>query len=254
MDDVLRKTCEDFIENRDLLRENFKNDGMAMHMMGAALLSSSDEEADADRLLECERILKKCEGFFSPFRGVLKLPVIINMGRKDDPEEYLRLVRKAYDLICADRGSRDERYYLPAMAIASEADSEEDLADLISSSDELFAEKRDLDDLLETAGMSEEDIETEVHEAGEYLKGQKGFGFMGAGSAMREMYAKMLVCIAQGQKTYAADVTSESALDDAIINRYRAADAVQKQMVPDRQILLQTQLMQAVQTNTINMI
>ena len=222
MDKVLKTTCESFIANRDMLRENFRNEGSAMHLMGAAILSSIEDGPDAKELKECEKILKKHEGFFSPFRGALKFPVIINMSRKEDPVDYLRLVREAYDMICISMRSRNERYYLPAMEIAAEASSEEDISDLVEERESSFDEAAEFSTLLAELKMDEKKATSEVRDAEEFLGTQKGFGVMGVGPELKHMYAEMLVCIAGGKGEEAGRLAARHALDDALQSRFKA--------------------------------
>ena len=242
MNDNLRRTCETFINNRDLLKENFRRERMAMHMMCAAILTSIEDAPDAEALLENEKILKKLEGIFSPFRGFLKLPVIINMAMSDDPEEYLKLVRKAYDLICSRKGSRNESFYIPAMSVALAASSEDEMAELIDESG-MLDDGRDMDALLAELGLSGEELASDVKEAAEFLKNQKGFGALAGGSKMRESYAKMLVSIAVSRGSEAAELVAEDAVTKAIESRYRAMQSAHAHLLLQNQIMLQNQLL-----------
>ena len=242
MDAVLRNTCEAFIENRDMLKENFKREGMAMHMMGAAILTSIENAPDAEALLENEKILKKLEGIFSPFRGFLKIPVIINMAMSEDPENYLKMVRKAYDLICSKKGSRNESFYIPAMSVALDAGTEDDLAEIIDESG-LLDDGMDMDALLSELGLSDEELANDVKEAADFLKTQKGFGALSGGSKMRESYAKMLVSIARSEGSEAAELAAEDAVNKAIESRYRAMQSAHAHLLLQNQIMLQNQLL-----------
>lgn len=252
MDSVLYSTCEEFIKNRDLLKDEFKREGMVMHLTGAAMLASMEDAPGAEALIENEKTLKKLEGIFSPFRGVLKLPVVINMAMSEDPEEYLRLVRKAYDLICAKMGSRNERYYVPAMSVAAGAGSEDELAGRVDDNLALMTEDRSLDDLLAELGMSEDEIESAAAEVEEFLKAQKGFGALAGGAKMRKAYAKMLVCIAKSKEAGAADIVSADAVDKAMESRFRAAEMAQTQAALQGQLMLQTQILLQTQMTMLN--
>ena len=251
MDAVLRNVCETFIDNRDMRKENFKREGMAMHMMGAAILTSIENAPKAAALIENEKILKKHEGIFSPFRGSLKLPVIINMAMSDDPEDYLKLVRKAYDLICSRKGSRNESFYIPAMGVALNAGTEDELAEIIDESG-LLDDEKDMDELLSELGLSEEELDADIKEAADYLKTQKGFGALAGGSKMREGYAKMLVAIARSGGSEAAELAAEDAVNKAIESRFRAMQTMHTHMLLQNQILLQNQMLLIQQNNLMN--
>lgn len=206
-----------------MLKDSFKRDGMVMHMAGAAMLTSMENPPDADTLLENEKILKSHEGIFSPFRGALKLPIVINMAMSDDPEEYLVLVRKAYDMICARMGSRNESYYAAAMSVASMAGSENELESCVEKSMEMISENKTIDELLQELGMTREEIDAEVAEADAFLKTQRGFGGPIGGSGMRKAYAEILVCISKSRESNAAGIAAGEAISKAAESRFRAA-------------------------------
>ena len=173
-------------------------------------------------LAECEKLLKKIEGFFSPFRGALKLPVIIYMAVSDDPEDYLKRVRSAYDMICEQQGSRNERYYLKAMQTAAAADSEEEIKEILDENRGQTDEDLSFDALIEDLDMGRDEAEREIKDAEGYLGMQKGFGVMGASQKLKDIYAAMLVCMAHGKGAEASGLAARLALDDALGSRFRA--------------------------------
>ena len=151
-------------------------------------------------------------------------------------------MRKAYDLICSRKGSRNESFYIPAMSVALAADSEDELSELIDESGILDDEK-DMDALLAELGLSEDEVQSDVKEAAEFLKNQKGFGALAGGSKMRESYAKMLVSIAGSKGSEAAELVAEDAVTKAIESRYRAMQSAHAHLLLQNQIMLQNQLL-----------
>ena len=333
MDEVLKNTCKSFIENRDMLRESFRYEGMAMHLMGAAVMSSTEAKLDVADYKKCEEFLDSKTGVFSPLRGLLKMPMIINLALSSDREEYYDRVHDVYEDIIESRNSKDDRLLLAAMIIASSTKNQKTLSTLIDTAGRIYNKTdaagrlfsdmsayvtaagvavggvRDVDayseelelckeELAEPSGigivpeelcmllaaeegdakdkcdrvkeisaalgakkiglgsgsaaamlaalssldMTADEIADKVGEADRFLKEQKGFGFMGTGAATRHMYAAMLVCIAYADKTRAGDISSASAVNDVIANRY-AATAMLSQ-----QVMLQTQMMLLSQT------
>lgn len=138
MDEVLKTTCESFISNRDVLRESFKYEGMAMHLMGAAVMTSSGEKIDVAEYKKCEEFLDSKTGVFSPLRGLLKMPMVINLALSSDREEYYDRVHDVYEDIIESRNSKDERLLLAAMIIASSTKDQKTLSDLIDTAGRIY--------------------------------------------------------------------------------------------------------------------
>lgn len=153
MKELLERTCELFISNREILHDTFKWEGDEMNRLGSSLLTARQEKADSERLRECERVLKENSGFFSIFRGQLKIAVLCNMVNKEDPEKYLRNTERAYKLMKYGRGSDDSIHALAALSIAESARSEEELLELVERTSDIFA-KLKADNRIKASGSS----------------------------------------------------------------------------------------------------
>ncbi|MDO4518389.1 MAG: DUF4003 family protein, partial [Bacillota bacterium] len=138
MKELLEKTCELFISNREILRDTFRWEGDEMNRLGSSLLTARQEAVDSERLRECDHILKENSGFFSVFRGQLKIAVLCNMVSKEDPEKYLRDTERAYKLMKYGRGSDDSIHALAALSIAESARSEEELLEIVERASDIF--------------------------------------------------------------------------------------------------------------------
>lgn len=138
MDEVLRTTCESFIRNRDALRESFRYEGMAMHLMGAAVMSSADDKIEVADYKKCEEFLDSKTGVFSPLRGLLKMPMVINLALSSDRDDYYERVQNVYEDIIESRNSKDERLLLAAMIIASSTKNPDVISDLIETADRIY--------------------------------------------------------------------------------------------------------------------
>ncbi len=138
MDTVLRNTCEKFIANQNLLRESFKREGIAMHLMGAAAMTGSGGELTLENLKKCEDFLDTKAGVFSSIRGILKMPMIVNMALSGKAEDYYETVQRAYGDIKENRGTKDERFFLAAMIIASAVNSDEEITADVETAGKIF--------------------------------------------------------------------------------------------------------------------
>jgi len=318
-----------------MLKENFRHEGMVMHLMGAAVMTAAGEALSITKYKKCEDFIDSRAGVFSSLRGILKVPMVINMALSKDPEVYFDKVQQVYADINESRGSKDERLFLAAMIIASKATNALETSDLIDIAGKIydrtdaagrlfadmsayvtaasvatagvydvdaFAEELELckeelnqpaeigrvpEELcmllaaqpgevedkcdrvreisaalgarkiglgsgdaasmlaaLATLDMTADEIADAVNAADNYLKNQKGFGFMGTGAATRHMYAAMLACIAYSDDSGADEIGGGAAINDAIRNRYTAS------MLLSQQIMLQTQMMMLSQTGS----
>lgn len=138
MDSVLQNTCETFIKNRDLLKDNFRHEGMVMHLMGAAVMTAAGEALNIMKYKKCEDFIDSRAGVFSSLRGILKVPMVINMAMSKDPEVYFDKVQQVYADIYESRGVKDERLFLAAMIIASKAQSYDEISDLIEIAGKIY--------------------------------------------------------------------------------------------------------------------
>ena len=76
MREELRKRCELFVENRDIIKSAFAWESAYVYPMCSGILTARGVRADTQRLMECRDILKANTGVFSNFRGVSRLAVI----------------------------------------------------------------------------------------------------------------------------------------------------------------------------------
>lgn len=142
MDADLKRTCEMFIRNRELLSDTFRWEGSAMHLIGSAVLTAHDVEPDIETLTRQAAIIRENAGMLSPLRGYLKIMLICNMILSDDPEEYFRNVERAYNLIRITRRRKDPQYYLAAIAMCNVVKDKEELLGITDRANEIFARLR----------------------------------------------------------------------------------------------------------------
>lgn len=121
-----------------MLRDSFRYEGMAMHLMGAAVMTSSGEKLDVADYKKCEEFLDSKTGVFSPLRGLLKMPMVINLALSSDRELYYDRVHDVYEDIIESRNSKDERLLLAAMIIASSTKDQRTIATLIDTAGRIY--------------------------------------------------------------------------------------------------------------------
>ncbi len=76
MKDSLQTLCNQFIEDRDILRNTFKWESSYMYPVCANLFCVRGIKPDQDKLLECRDIIRQQTGIFSNFRGNIRIPLI----------------------------------------------------------------------------------------------------------------------------------------------------------------------------------
>ena len=69
MKDSLRQICEDFIANRDVMKEAFKWDSSYLYPVCGNICCTRGQAADLERLKESKKIIDGHAGVFSNFRG-----------------------------------------------------------------------------------------------------------------------------------------------------------------------------------------
>lgn len=127
MEKNLEKTCKKYISNRDEMRRILRSSGIPMHLMGAAVLTAFDREADEDKILRAEQLLREREPVDSPIRGAIKSVTTVHMMLADSIEGYYKDLKMTHDLIHVNRGDDDERYYMAAMMMSDKISNMQDI-------------------------------------------------------------------------------------------------------------------------------
>ena len=86
----LLNLCNNFIQNRDTVKENFFWSSSNFYPIAAAIFTDKRVTARTEQLLHCKSILEKETGIFSSFRDYAKLSVISMMAVDSYPEARLR--------------------------------------------------------------------------------------------------------------------------------------------------------------------
>ncbi len=253
MDKELQLRCETFMHYRDLMRDSFKWDGEAMHMMSASIALARGWEPDRRKIRECEEIVKQKVDRFSPLRLALRVALVCYMAMSSDPEEYLRNVQRAYSLIRITRRHRSMKYYLAAMTLASRITDKEELLGLTDRTNEIYAELNETADpftggdgyalaaVFAAAGVEDpaglvcgqecsrgdmlinvmtcSDCGSNAEMTGEaeaWLRTHYGTGFLLRRACMRTLFAAVLVSCTIRDNTFADSIAANVMLDNTM--------------------------------------
>lgn len=106
----IRRNCDIFAENREIIRSRYKLDSSMMSLAYAEI----DLKGEIERLSTCEDILRETLPRESVFREEIRIPLICNMAKSDNPEGFLKKAEMLYGLM--NRGRKSDCVY---RAIAS---------------------------------------------------------------------------------------------------------------------------------------
>ena len=100
----LENLCQEFIFNRDAVKEAFRWENDALHAVCANIFCARGETADTERLKECRRIIRDNTGLLSKFRSKKVRSILAAMlSLEDKPEDrmaqandYFRLLKRQF--------------------------------------------------------------------------------------------------------------------------------------------------------------
>lgn len=96
MQEELKRSCDQLIENYSRIREGNRFEYDSLLTAGAALYLAKGVEVDAEGLARCGKLLRQRKGVFSSFRGIAEFIVRCKMALADDPEAYLEQLDAVY--------------------------------------------------------------------------------------------------------------------------------------------------------------
>ena len=86
MKESLETGCKALIENRDILKKQFRLESTYLYPVCANIFVSAGTAPDPERLKDCSRMIKESVGIFSNFRGNVKLPLICSLASDENPQ------------------------------------------------------------------------------------------------------------------------------------------------------------------------
>ena len=100
MRDSLRNICENFIREREIVREAFKwNNSGYLIPVCAVKLTEPKEPVSLAKLEECKNLLKNSVGTFSNFKGNAFPAVVTELALAENPQERLQNALKMHDVL-----------------------------------------------------------------------------------------------------------------------------------------------------------
>ncbi len=96
MKESLLQRCRLLVENREIIRSEFRWESAFLNVLCAALCVTKDVTADADALRSCNNILKAHTGALSHFRGTAKMALVTLMSFAPDPNEKIERILDIY--------------------------------------------------------------------------------------------------------------------------------------------------------------
>lgn len=121
MEYSLQAICNEFIENRRILKNVFKAQPDAVYPMCANLYCAHNKPADEQKLLHCKQLVKEDSKKHKRFHGNMYALVSCILALSDNPEEKLRQSEEHYHLL--------KQYFTPCDQLVFAAFTLADLAE-----------------------------------------------------------------------------------------------------------------------------
>lgn len=124
MKENTRQLTMDFIENRDTIKKTIKFESSYIYPVAANIFCAAGVKADADKLAECKKIIKKNAGFASYLKGVVMPPFAAKLCVAAEPEAQFEKVMAMYGIL-KNHFRRSEYLALLATLLAEKTTTEE---------------------------------------------------------------------------------------------------------------------------------
>lgn len=124
MRENIRRYCETFIEDKQVIKSVFGWDSSLVQLACAGIFLGNDQRAEESKLRQCKEMLTERVGVFSNFRSYAKAPIVAMLAVSEHPEELLERGMHVYELLKSKFWSST---YLPlaAMVIAQNVEPAE---------------------------------------------------------------------------------------------------------------------------------
>jgi len=114
MRESLSTVCNQFVTNKDLLKEAFAWENAYMHPVCASIWTDKGLTANIEKMKTCRNLLKSNTGIFSDFRGTGELAIVAKLAVDDYPEEKMK---KALEVHAAFKEHFWASQYLPLASV-----------------------------------------------------------------------------------------------------------------------------------------
>ncbi len=127
---------ENFIRNRDIIKQGFAWENGYIYPICSAIFTDKRKTADAERMKECRDILKSKNSVFSDFRGISMMAMMAMMAVSDDPAAKLDRTMRVYAALKSHFWSSQ---FLPvASMIIADAVEEEKYAEVADRTRKIY--------------------------------------------------------------------------------------------------------------------
>ena len=113
MNEILKDKCDLLADNYMVIHNGFQFEEDQICKVAGLIFTSADRRADAEKLTECRKILKKQANIFSKLRSMTEIVVISKMALSGNSERYLDEVKGAYKIM-REAGFEDSSYLVQA--------------------------------------------------------------------------------------------------------------------------------------------
>ncbi len=136
MEQQLDKLCNNFIKNRDIIKETLKWESSYLFPVCASIFTDKDIIVDSKQLLMCKQILKDNTGIFSNFKGSCKLVIISILASSKNPQEKLKKALEIYDELRNNFGS--STYLVLGAIMLADLEKEQNYSDLSFKAKQIY--------------------------------------------------------------------------------------------------------------------
>ncbi len=137
MEPKVQALCEQFIQNRDLVKKTRKMCGIYLPPVCAHLFCTQGKTADEERLKACLKLIKEKTSVFSNFRSYMETVFACMLSLEENPEAALEKALAAYEFLKKEFMTSQ---YLPVAAFLLK--DEADMAGLVARGREIYLTMR----------------------------------------------------------------------------------------------------------------
>ncbi len=95
----LKKLCEEFIRNKDVVKEVFSFDFDNIYPVCSNIFLSHGKTADAGKIKDCKKYINQNTSIINNFRGPMKAPAACMLACSSDPENMMKQAAENYRML-----------------------------------------------------------------------------------------------------------------------------------------------------------
>lgn len=122
MKETLKQRCQLFVENKEIMKQNFKWENILMHLLCAEVYTEKGKKIEVESIKACKNMIKENVGVFSNFRSNSGIGFAAILSLEEHKEEKFQNILKVYKLLKEEFFS-SEYLALAALTIAQVSES-----------------------------------------------------------------------------------------------------------------------------------